>query len=754
MSYIRSPLEEKTGFQDRQNLIPSIDFACDFVMVYGIDEDMPHRVRTYAEAGYRVHLMTGIAWGNYQDYLNGEWDGRNHWDEAQTDREGRTVLHNPGIPCMVPTDAFGDYLTEKLKKGVDAGVLAIHLEEPEFWNRSGYSPAFRSAYEAMYHEPFQPQHLCADAQIRCARLKRALYAHVLDQVSRNLCAYALEKYGRHLRFYVPTHSLINYCQWRILSPESALNALPCLSGFIAQVWTGTSRTPNVHEGLIRERTFETAFLEYGCMQELVRNTGRTMWFLHDPVEDNPAYTWENYREHYRETLIASLMHPRVARYEACTWPTRVMEGVFPRVQPGIRERDETSYAAPQARRIPDTYRTWLMCMFQMLGDMEEEEPRWENHNTALGLFISDTALDQRLCPQDMPSDPAHEDRLLEHWIRREESTDGPRARDSRAFTQTLRRDGAQRNSWLSGLTFPHFFGLAMPLLKYGLPPCPLQLDNLPHFPDSLRGIHAAILSYAFMTPTVPEVHLCLRSWILSGGHLLFAEHESIYQNVRSWWKDLGFARPLEHLLSVLGLDPSEREGVFPLGEGSLTLVRLCPADICLDAAQAMDWRCLVRDFIRRSGGDWQFSNTLLLRRGPYIVARVMDESVSDTPLHLQGHFADLTEDRCPLITSLDIRAGDSALLLDLDRIPRDRPRILISAVRILSMEEESRGLLLRTRGAGEVHAILKLFLPFPPLGVSSRLPLAMEWDEEAQVLCLEWENDGKPLDIRVKGEKT
>jgi len=61
-------------------------------------------------------------------------------------------------------------------------------------------------------------------------------------------------------------------------------------GFIAQVWTGTARTPNVYEGRKQERTFETAFLEFGAMNALVRGTGGTVWFLNDPIEDNPDHS--------------------------------------------------------------------------------------------------------------------------------------------------------------------------------------------------------------------------------------------------------------------------------------------------------------------------------------------------------------------------------------------------------------------------------------------------------------------------------
>ena len=39
--------------------------------------------------------------------------------------------------------SFADYLTEKLKPAVDAGVEAIHLEEPEYWANGGYSEAFK-----------------------------------------------------------------------------------------------------------------------------------------------------------------------------------------------------------------------------------------------------------------------------------------------------------------------------------------------------------------------------------------------------------------------------------------------------------------------------------------------------------------------------------------------------------------------------------------------------------------------------------
>ena len=44
--------------------------------------------------------------GEYQDYLDGKWDGRKHWDEGQVERSGKDVIHNPTVPYMVPTVSF------------------------------------------------------------------------------------------------------------------------------------------------------------------------------------------------------------------------------------------------------------------------------------------------------------------------------------------------------------------------------------------------------------------------------------------------------------------------------------------------------------------------------------------------------------------------------------------------------------------------------------------------------------------------
>ena len=163
MAFIRDKHEERTGFQSSSQLLKNIDSRCDFVMVYGLNDSSPERIRQHKDAGYVIHFMTGIAWGHYTDYLYGEYDGMNHWDEAQQDRFGNLILHGKDVPYMVPTIAFADYLSIKLRAIVDAGAEAIHVEEPEFWDRGGYSPAFKREYELYYREPWKAPHESVDA---------------------------------------------------------------------------------------------------------------------------------------------------------------------------------------------------------------------------------------------------------------------------------------------------------------------------------------------------------------------------------------------------------------------------------------------------------------------------------------------------------------------------------------------------------------------------------------------------------------
>lgn len=768
MSYIRERSQELTGYQESAPWQSNIDVQCDFVMVYGIDASMPLRVRQFREKGYVVHLMTGISWGEYQDYLYGEYDGKNHWDESQMDRHGKHIKHGKEVPYMSPTVAFAGYLTEKLKIAVDAGVEAIHMEEPEFWDQGGYSEAFKREYLLYYREPWQAPHLSLDARYKSSKLKAYLYARTISHIGAALKEYALTKYGRVLRFYIPTHSLLNYTQWKIISPEGALIGLPAVDGYIAQVWTGTSRPANVYEGVVKERTFETAFLEYGIMQELVKGTGRNMWFLHDPIEDNPEYTWEDYRYNYLKTAVASLLHPAVHNYEICPWPRRVFDGVFPR-KAGLAGGTIPTTNMPGAKAILPSYATLLNSMVQLFGDMDQPEYSFDGINGGVGILMSDSGLFQRSYPDgiiteenDVNLEKAMED--FKHRMHNGEDC----SHESRVFMEKMAEDADLFMTFIQSGTFPNFFGMAMPLLKYGLPVRPVLLDNIRRYPGYLDDYKTLILSYEYIKPESPDVNNALAAWVKGGGTLVYiGDGSDPYHKIDGWWNrskasaagEAEYLNPSEHLFEMMELPKNPEDQVVKAGNGRVMVWNISPAKLCLTTELAEEYRFRIKELLALGGSDWKFTNQLTLRRGPYIITAVMDEGKGclQKKTHIfKGLFADMLENDYAILQDKSLRMDENAILFDFAKIEQEDWRIIGCSARVFSLEEaeDSSGFIMKVKAADKIKAFLRIRLPKPVASIKAEdetgnpVLINYAWDEATRTELFSYDSINQTLSIK------
>lgn len=147
---------ERTCFQTGGAWSEAGNLRSDVAIVYGIDPGLPARIATWRDRGYRIHVMTGVSWGQYQDYLYGRFDGVNHEDEAQMDRNGRKISHGGDVYYMCPGENYGKFLSVGVQRALDAGAEAIHLEEPEFWVRGGYSEGFKREWRQYYQEDWMP----------------------------------------------------------------------------------------------------------------------------------------------------------------------------------------------------------------------------------------------------------------------------------------------------------------------------------------------------------------------------------------------------------------------------------------------------------------------------------------------------------------------------------------------------------------------------------------------------------------------
>ncbi len=651
---------ERTCFQTSKPWSPQGNLRSDVAICYGIEKDLPERITSWRDRGYRVHLMTGVAWGDYQDYLYGRYDGIKHVDNAQTDRKGDKISHGGDVYYMSPAENYGDYLCTGVQRALDAGVEAVHLEEPEFWARAGYSEGFKREWKTYYGEDWQAPHSSADAQWRSSKLKYFLYRRALQQVFSYVQAFN-KRTGKQVRCYVPTHSLINYAHWRIVSPQSSLAMLDGCDGYIAQVWTGTSRTPNPYRGKMKERTFETAFLEYGSMQNLVRATGRSVWYLNDPIEDNPRHDWNDYRTNWESTLVASLLQPDVSQYEVAPWPERIFGEKYPR-------------GSGDAKPIPPAYATELQVVMNALSDMNQPDVKWDCGTQGIGVLISDSLMFQR--EQPTPSDP----------------------------------------------NMAHFYGQALPLLKRGIPVTPVQLENAP-LKGFLTPQKVLLLSYQGQKPQTPEVHDALAKWVNDGGSLIVADDDKDpYNQAREWWNESGKTAqiPRQHLFNTLGIKDEEFSGKpVKVGKGGVIWLRENPVQFALGVEAESRLMQAVRQATELAGLTWKETNHLSLKRGPYRIAAGLDESISAPAEVLKGRFISLFDPELKLVKSVTVGPGDREFLLDLDAaiIPKS-PTVLASACKTLALNSNKVGFAWTVEGVGETDAVVLISTHLKPKSVT------------------------------------
>jgi hypothetical protein len=652
---------EKTIFQTSSAWRPTIDVRADVVLVYGTNDskDMTfeERVQSWRDRGYTTHYMTGIAWGDYVDYFTGGWDGKIHLDEGQVEASGDTIWHGHLIPYIVPSRGFLHYLKEKhVKRAIDAGIDAIYLEEPEFWARAGYSESFKKEWRAFYGFDWQPQHSSPGNTYLSNKLKYQLYYNAINEV----CTYAKEygaSQGMDVRCYIPTHSLLNYSQWQIVSPEASLASLPCVDGYVAQVWTGTSRTPNMYDGALKERVFETAFLEYGSMESMTEPTGRKMFFLTDPIEDWPR-DWVDYKKNYQATFIAQLLYPNIANYEVMPWPKRIYEGLY-------RSSDDSEHM----ETIPRFYSTQMQVMINALNKMPASGNRVSG-SRGISVLMANS-----LMFQSFPNHRGYED---------------PH--------------------------FSNFYGQALPFVKRGIPVNTVHIENL-IYPKALHETKVLVMSYANMKPLSPEPHYRIAEWVKKGGVLVYCgEDKDPFQTVPEWWNngDVQYSVPSDHLFQQMGMEQNPREGEYPYGEGTVYVIREDPKQYVMKEGGDQKLVEVVKTLYDNKAGKERlaFNNFFTLERGSYRMTSVMEESVSDEPYEVNGLFIDLFDPGLPVIQKKTVLPGEQSFLYDIRSLSsKNSPQVLAAACRTYQEEVGKNHFSFVAKSPKNSDNVMRILLP-------------------------------------------
>jgi len=630
-SSVTNEPRQKTAFQTSIGWIPQIDVRSDVAIVYGTNdrkgETFEQRVKSWRDRGYQTAFMTGIAWGSYFDYFLGKWDGKNHLGVGQVTQKGDTIFHGRNMPYVVPVQSFIDYMKAAVvKRVIDAGITTIFFEEPEFWARAGYSAPFKEEWQKFYGFPWRPEDASAENTYLASKLKYQLFYNAIKQVSNYAKSYGKSK-GKNVKVYIATHSLVNYSSWQIVSPEASLATLPGIDGYIAQVWTGTSREPTYFNGLEKERVFENAFLEYGSMVSMTAPTGRKLFFLTDPVEDWPR-NWVDYKQNYQATFTAELLYPMVNNYEVMPWPERIY------THPYKLANSDSSVL------IPKYYSTQMQVMINVLNDMPLSPNKVSGIN-GIGVLMSNSLMFQRFPTHNGFEDPQ----------------------------------------------FSNFYGQTLPLLKRGIPVQTVHMENLA-YANTLKNIKVLVMSYSNMKPNSPQVHQYIANWVKQGGVLIYCGRDNDpYQSVMEWWDTKGnkYTAPSQHLFKLLNIDTTDNKKGYKVGKGMVYIIRQNPKEFVLQANNDDNYINLVKKAYEKDAhaGKITYKNSLYLERGPYDIVSVMNENADSKPYTIKGPVIDLFDPQLPVLTQKTVPPGEQSLLYALNRVAnKKQPKVLASASRI------------------------------------------------------------------------
>ena len=140
----------------------------------------------------------------------------------------------------------------------------------------------------------------------------------------------------------------------------------------------------------------------------------------------------------------------------------------------------------------------------------------------------------------------------------------------------------------------------------------------------------------------------------------------------------------------------------------------------------------------------------MLRRGPYVSAGGMNESVSDEPVTLQGRFVNLYDPHLGVLENPRIAPDTRWLLVDLSRCP-SHAWVVAAAGR---MDDETLGdhsLSFTVSGMAQTTCAVRVLLPVKPgLSLIDSHTGRFAWDDNSHTALLEFPNSPQGIKVRLE----
>jgi hypothetical protein len=244
--------------------------------------------------------------------------------------------------------------------------------------------------------------------------------------------------------------------------------------------------------------------------------------------------------------------------------------------------------------------------------------------------------------------------------------------------------------------------------------------------------------------------------VKNGGCLIYVgDDRDPYNAVHAWWNDEGRkpGTPAEALFAQLGIGDKARRELEAAGKGFVRVVAEDVEGLQTQKEGPEKVLGLVRDALKALGQDLKLQNYLRVQRGPFVVAAVMDESVSDAPLVLKGTLVDLFDPLLPVVRERALRPNERALLYDLDWAHKQglRAKVVAAGARVGREALTEGQFTFVARGPKATRCNARILLPKEPARVALEPTVAEEhaWDAGSSTLFVSFENQARDVAVAV-----
>jgi hypothetical protein len=271
-----------------------------------------------------------------------------------------------------------------------------------------------------------------------------------------------------------------------------------------------------------------------------------------------------------------------------------------------------------------------------------------------------------------------------------------------------------------------------------------------------------LMSYSNMKPPDEKAHEQMAQWVRNGGIIVYSgRDDDPFQGVKEWWNSDGkkYRCPADDLFDKLGIGQNPKEGIYPVGRGSICIIRMDPKEFVLATGGDRVLREKVELLYEQSAGrKMVYKNNLYLRRGPYEIISVLDEAENDSVYSIKGKLIDLFDPTLPVLSEKKVTPGHQALLYNIEQTPDPgKPQVLASASRVYEEKVERKSYAFVVKSPLNTTNVMRILLPAEPRKItvsdkSGKLitDVKTSWDELSRTSFVSFEND--PDGIKVKLE--